>query len=90
MGNFYPYEVFNVYRLVNAKGLKRNDDVEMMCVNLWDVKKEIQSKFNLGEKKEEKYVEIFASVKENRNSKSKSNLYRNKISCRWKLTEIKF
>lgn len=54
MGNFYPYEVFNVYRLVNAKGLKRNDDVEMMCVNLWDVKKEIQSKFNLGEKKRRK------------------------------------
>lgn len=51
MRNFYPYEVLNVYRLVNAKGLKRNDDVEMMCVNLWDVKKEIQSKFNLGEKK---------------------------------------
>lgn len=38
-----------------------------------------------------KHVEIFASVKgKSEFEKNKSNLYRNKISCRWKLTKLSF
>lgn len=84
MRNFYPYEVLNVLSILSIlqKDWNENDDVWIMCVNLWAVKKsyaiEISYRRRNGKKVNKRYKKICWNIciclKENRNSMNKKKV----------------